>query len=987
MQQTLRILIKDTYTKRLPSFFLCICLSLVCFSQEPQIKSSPYSYDNNNNWGEALDSLVAIFNDEWKSHPALGVHSYVVKEAFRRIETEISNMILSIEVDYSYKLPSPRSYEDYILVLDKWRNFIKNVESKCGIDGLYKLKKYVLSHIKVELIDDADNYACLFSWDKDKLSYLSKSYYDECIINIRFNKLAEFKTSYRALREGLELDNQTDDISLIQYKIVGSLSSELEGLGYYDWADALWSQLWEYSYEHNREYCEKIKNKVCSLALKRNDFVRLGGLVSIDRYIVEEVTNYKNFFFMFYDAQTLVERLILMSRIYSEINKPEMRSRALKIAEEIMEEDVVLKNGKPISKNTKSALYNTLGVYAEDAINQLKYYERSLKYNSNNAILYLNLAQAYSNLGEYEKSDSIALQRLEFLNQYSDDLFPEQRRFLYRLLGENAIMRDDKTDVKEYLGKYLSATIRDYLNASQTMTSHGRKCYWEHYSTTLPYFSSIDYNCGIDASNSYNAALFQKSILIRQQMAIKEDIVQSDDEALKNAYERYNQKVRSEADSTYSKSEAEYMYLYSLHPEFVQSFKIPKWQDIRERLIKNELAIEFSVGSDTLTREAYYMAILLGKKYDNPKIIRLCKRSELDSLFNKNIKRGGFSMSLYKDKTLIYNYIWKPIEKYLKGIRTIYYAPYGLLNNINIEIAQKKQNSKSIGEQYRLYRLMTTASLTDEHTDSFADATLWGDIDYNAQIFESSASIDSAEFNDIYANVRGNMRGPWKELQGMKTEILEVDCRLKAGRISSAVYSGNLATEGTVKLLSGNSSNIMHIATHGYYYNSDEAPASGYFEHNKETKIDSQERRAGLILAGANHAWTGESVPRGVDDGILTSDEILGLDFSRTRLLVLSACQTALGDIKSDGIYGLQSSFKIAGVGTIVMSLWEVDDDATFTMMSKFYELLSNGKERHFAFREAQSYTKSWAERMIQDGNLSDYFPPEYYWAAFIMMD
>ena len=82
------------------------------------------------------------------------------------------------------------------------------------------------------------------------------------------------------------------------------------------------------------------------------------------------------------------------------------------------------------------------------------------------------------------------------------------------------------------------------------------------------------------------------------------------------------------------------------------------------------------------------------------------------------------------------------------------------------------------------------------------------------------------------------------------------------------------------------------------------------------------------------------------EDGILTAEEIAGMDLSNTDLLVLSACQTGLGDVTSEGVYGLQRGFKIAGVNSIIMSLWEVNDSATEVMMTKFYQNLAAGKSK-----------------------------------------
>ena len=133
-------------------------------------------------------------------------------------------------------------------------------------------------------------------------------------------------------------------------------------------------------------------------------------------------------------------------------------------------------------------------------------------------------------------------------------------------------------------------------------------------------------------------------------------------------------------------------------------------------------------------------------------------------------------------------------------------------------------------------------------------------------------------------------------------------------------------------------------------------------------------KRSGLVFSGGQHIWLGEPLPDNVDDGILTADEIAGMNLFSTDLLVLSACQTALGDISRDGVFGLQRGFKLAGVNTIVMSLWQVSDVATSLMMTEFYKNIIRGKSKKESFDAAINAVKA------------KYKSPAY-WAAFIMLD
>ena len=127
-------------------------------------------------------------------------------------------------------------------------------------------------------------------------------------------------------------------------------------------------------------------------------------------------------------------------------------------------------------------------------------------------------------------------------------------------------------------------------------------------------------------------------------------------------------------------------------------------------------------------------------------------------------------------------------------------------------------------------------------------------------------------------------------------------------------------------------------------------------------------------MSGANNFWVHNIHSTAIDDGILTAYEVSGLDFYNTKLVVLSACETGLGDIKdSEGVYGLQRSFKMAGVNNIIMSLWSVPDKETSEFMQLFYQNLIAKQDVGIAFRAAQKIMRN------------KYSP--YYWAAFVLME
>ena len=133
-----------------------------------------------------------------------------------------------------------------------------------------------------------------------------------------------------------------------------------------------------------------------------------------------------------------------------------------------------------------------------------------------------------------------------------------------------------------------------------------------------------------------------------------------------------------------------------------------------------------------------------------------------------------------------------------------------------------------------------------------------------------------------------------------------------------------------------------------------------------------------VLITGAADYIFGRVDNLSTDDGILTAREISRLDLSGLDLVVLSACETGLGDISGEGVYGLQRGFKKAGAQTLLVSLWKVDDEATQLLMTEFYRGLLDGKTKRQAFIDAQRYLRS-----AQGGRFNRY----ECWAAFVMID
>ena len=414
------------------------------------------------------------------------------------------------------------------------------------------------------------------------------------------------------------------------------------------------------------------------------------------------------------------------------------------------------------------------------------------------------------------------------------------------------------------------------------------------------------------------------------------------------------------------------------------------WKDVKKTLDDDEYAIEFT--NVTLMKqypdtEPYYGAYIIGKHYDSPKLVLL---ERLDSI-DKNVVDDNpdelFINSLYGNEKnrIIYELIWKKIEPYLKENSTIYYSPTSYLSYLNMEIIED-DNGKRLSEKYNMRRVNSTSYIYEmkkSRKDSYNSAMLFGNIHYDESLEEMRTE---SEKYDSYTGVAidnkailrsMNERGRWGNIPATKKEIYDIAKTLGNHNRMVEIKEHNAANEESFKNLSGNSPDIIHLATHGFVIDNIEKATGNNFvaSTNFYSYKESFMMWAGLLLAGANNLWTGQFAINNVEDGILTAEEISQLDLSNTKLVVMSACETGKGFVDPiDGIIGLQRAFKKAGAKTIVMSLWKVNDEATSLMMSSFYKYLIGGKERH----EALELARRDVEKEYSD---------PFYWAGFIMLD
>jgi len=263
-------------------------------------------------------------------------------------------------------------------------------------------------------------------------------------------------------------------------------------------------------------------------------------------------------------------------------------------------------------------------------------------------------------------------------------------------------------------------------------------------------------------------------------------------------------------------------------------------------------------------------------------------------------------------------------------------------------------------------------------------------------VLSDKSSLDTTDKVLLLGGVNFNSEktkgGLWNYLPGTLNEVQNISNNLNNSKVNFTKLIAHDANEVNFKKEAGEAE-ILHIASHGFFFpdpeqvekemsrrveksNEDESMAfrgtTNYanwsFVINKNPLM-----RTGLVLAGANDVWHRESLEEG-DDGILTAAEISNMNLFNTKLVVLSACEKGLGDIKgSEGVYGLQRAFKMAGVKQIIMSLWQVPDKETSEFMTTFYNILILEKDVRKAFSITQK-------------KMRDKYDP-FYWAAFVLVE
>ncbi len=868
------------------------------------------------------------------------------------------------------------TYDQCHKLIYQWRIIVNEIIGSYGKDYYDRLIEYSNDKYINEFLSHYPKWKDGYVLKKNR-GTLEENYFYEVVLNICFDRIREYEESLSVFLSQVPL--RTSGYSDYIFDINRTLSNKgYSQLGLSLLIDVFYNTV---NLDGRSVLTEEFNVEIMEIALTQGLYDLALDFITTDIAIQEfqEGSTYSDIVPYYTTPELYVRKLLAIAWLYSMEGAYQQKLKYSLIAESVLKNNVVEFHDVYLSKvyRNLASIYCLNNEYEKANEYQIRAIKLIDVFDSHYAVgwpamLYQELAEIYLSGQEYDKAQEVLKKCIEHCSQPSDEGGDRLLPSMYGGLMEACWGKKQYDAMNDAaIGRYLSE-LKYTRKQLFGMNKRNRTDLYTHSAFSMLF----EYNSGYALKNSlmtglcYDISLTQKGFLLNYESDIYNNVKKLDNVELSRNFKKYRDAEIAQSDSTmlYEKI---FLENYSEFEQLKLSEPLVTWEDVRNKLNINDMTIEYTKClKDSSTS---YAALILKKEYDSPLIIELCSESEIVHIISTGSK-------LYHQNDEAYSYIWEKLEPYLNGVENIYFAPHGLIHQMNIEVLAGKDGIP-MNKKYKVYRVSSTGNLVDKREDSeYPSATLFGGLNYDTDTMSlvemSRTYAHIYPFRDRLLRDTVRTRAGWSYLPGTATEVKNVSTILRKNKVKTRMFTDEIGTEESFKALSGNSPSIIHIATHGFYLEDKTARRVELFSslEDRGTTQISPLKRSGLMFSGGQHAWLGKDIPEGIDDGVLTAEEIAGMNLSGTDMLVLSACQTGLGEITSSGVEGLQKGFKIAGVNTIIMSLWEVSDVATETMMTTFYKNLTKGKRKRESFDKAVEAVKKK-------------YPSPEYWAAFIMLD
>jgi CHAT domain-containing protein len=683
------------------------------------------------------------------------------------------------------------------------------------------------------------------------------------------------------------------------------------------------------------------------------------------------------------------------------------------------------------SLNNLGVLYRTLGDFnrAEECYLECKSIRDEVqgKLHPHYAGALHNLGALYQDLGDYGKAESYYLESKTIREKVLGKRHPDYSSSLINLgiiyESQNSFHESDSLLV-EYFKLTKSQLSNSVAFLSEKQLADYVVTFKEQGENLASYIfnrQKNEENEGVLGDLNYDRALFQKGFLLNATGKIQ-SLTGTSPEAkeLREHLKKYRLLLalqyakpiadRQGVEDLESKAEDVEKQLSRTVSGYAEVVRQVNWQEVQSNLAENEVAIEiidFKHNFPEKTDSIIYAALVIKPGFSSPEFIPLFEEKRLKDILRKSAASSSSSIvaQAYSRGVIVgkkqkreglYSLILKPLENHLREIETIYVSPSGILHRINFDaIPLPNEKGKTLADKYKLVRLGSTRSLVvsgSNKTDLSNEVVLFGGIDYNLDttlikkdtVAQAIVPSEPGKLSFSYIDRTIPSRGEdWNYLPGAAAEVVAIEELVAKSKLKGKKYSKDSASEEAFKKLGEEnySPRVIHFATHGFFF-----PESKTYHHSTGSGNDSEPVfkmsnhpmiRSGLVMAGGNYAWKrGKPFKEGMEDGILTAYEINQINLSNTELVVLSACDTGLGDIEGDeGVYGLQRAFKNAGAKYLIMSLWQVPDLETKEFMVTFYR---HWLEDKISIPDVFSQTQQEMKKM---------FDNPYQWAGFVLIE
>lgn len=532
-------------------------------------------------------------------------------------------------------------------------------------------------------------------------------------------------------------------------------------------------------------------------------------------------------------------------------------------------------------------------------------------------------------------------------------------------------MTNDLHNIEKYslqLSDYVSGQLHDvfpYLIEKDRAAFFEKLTSWCTF--LLPTLTK-EYKTPVLLKALYNSILQTRGILLNSTLNIDRILRQSSNEEYKSLYSQYMEaKKRKIDDAIQEKLEKKILEILPSQGDFLKDMSI-NVDSVREHLGYRDIAVEFLAVENVDDEDSCYYALTLKHNDSIPHIYKICSNIELRDICKQPLGT-------------LYDKVWGTLSNELQGVSNVYFAVDGEFHKISIEYYPDHEG-KSLFDKKQCFRLSSTREIVRQkavHPKIIKDVVIYGDIDYDyCENVEDSVACQELEVitEDSVSTERGAL-DIFLPLKGTKYEMEQISSLLQKQGVFPVCYKKEMATEESVKNLSYHSPVWLHFGTHGFYSPEPLGDADNDDEFSGPSTEEYVLSKSALVFAGANNTLLEGNFDSN-RDGFLTAYEMSTLDLSKTDMVVMSACESGLGDIGSEGVFGLQRGVKKAGANSILMTLNKVNDHATTLFMVHFYQGLIDGLSKNRALFEAQKYLKN-----AEGGKWNDM----KYWASFVLLD